>query len=126
MYRLRFVIMISVILSVLLLLGCGEKKQETVENKNIETIELSEILTKTEDFTDKNVTVKGNFFASCSDSCCDNEFILKDGVNQIKVFKSKELELPKMKSSQPIRISGTLKATAENPVILASSVEIIK
>ena len=125
MFRLRFVIRISVILSVLLLIGCG-KKQETVENENIETIELSEILTKTEDFTDKNVTVNGNFFASCTDSCCDNEFILKDGVNQIRVFKSKELELPKMKSSQPIRISGILKATAENPVILASSVEIIK
>ena len=126
MFRLRFVVMISVILSVLLLIGCNEKKQETAENTSIEATKLEEILTKTEDFTEKQVTVKGNFFASCTDSCCDNEFILKDGVNQIKVFKSKELDLPKMKLSQPIRISGILKATAENPVILASSVEIIK
>jgi len=117
--------MISVILSLLFLIGCSEPKQEAVEKINIEATELEEILTNAEDFTDKVVAIKGNFFSSCSDSCCDNEFILKDGVNQIKVFKSKKLTLPKMKASQPIKISGTLKATAENPVILATSVEII-
>ena len=122
----KTLLIILIAVALILIIGWGNKGSESPQNENVPTTKLEEILTKTEDFTDKNVTVKGNFFASCTDSCCDNEFILKDGVNQIRVFKSKELELPKMKSSQPIRISGILKATAENPVILASSVEIIK
>jgi uncharacterized protein YdeI (BOF family) len=126
MIKFKTVTILMVLSAAILLLGCNKKQPEVTTNENIETTKLSEILTKTDNFADKIVTVNGNFFASCSDSCCDNEFILKDGINQIKVFKSKELELPKMKPSQPIRISGILKATAENPVIMASSVEIIK
>ena len=126
MFKSKSIVITLAFSAAILLLGCNKKQPEVTTNENIETTKLSEILTKTDNFADKIVTVNGNFFASCSDSCCDNEFILKDGINQIKVFKSKELELPKMKPSQPIRISGILKATAENPVIMASSVEIIR
>ena len=122
----KTLLIISIAVTLILIIGCGSKGSGSPKIETVPTTKLEEVLAKAEEFTDKNVTVKGNFFASCTDSCCDNEFILKDGINQIKVFKSKELELPKMKSSQPIRISGILKATAENPVILASSVEIIK
>jgi len=122
----KTLLIISIAVILILIVGCGNKESEASPNENLPTTKLEEILTKTDNFADKKVSVSGNFFASCSDSCCDNEFILKDGMNQIKVFKSKELELPKMKSSQPIRISGIVKASAESPFILASAVEIIK
>jgi len=112
------------LLFVVLFWGCAEQKSEN--SKDVKSTKLAEILKQPADYFEKEVVISGNYFTGCSSSCCDNEFILKDGIDQIKVLKSKEVKLPEMKIAQPILVAGILKSTAESPYVQASSVEVRK
>jgi uncharacterized protein YdeI (BOF family) len=110
----------------ILLPGCSDQKSDASAsiNENASITKLAQILKQPSDYVDKAIVVNGNYFTPCSASCCANEFVLKDGINQIKVICAKDLKLPKIKSAQPIKLSGVLKTTAESPYIQANAIEV--
>lgn len=127
MTRFRFTEFILVLFFVTILLpGCSDHKADANASidENASITKLAHILKQPSDFVDKEIVVNGNYFAPCSATCCDNEFVLKDGINQIKVILNKDLKLPKIKPAQPIKLSGILKSTAESPYIQANAVEV--
>ena len=118
--------MFLVFLAALLLAGCGDQKASASAstNENANVTKLAKILKQPADYADKNILVNGNFFPACSDSCCDDEFVLRDGISQIKVMKNAKVEMPEMKNAQPIRVVGMVKATAQSPFIQATAIEV--
>ncbi len=121
-------LLLLVFLFAILLSGCNDQKSDANAsiNENVNTAKLAQILKQPSNYVDKEIVVNGNYFTACAASCCANEFILKDGINQIKVLGSKDLNLSEIKVAQPIRLSGILKSTAETPYLQANAIEVRK
>ncbi len=126
MKKLKTVNLLLVLLFAIVLTGCSDQKTSTNAsiNENVNLTKLAHILKNPSDFVDKNIVVEGNFFPVCADSCCDDEFVLRDGMNQIKIIKKGDIKIPKFKNAQPIRVTGILKTTVQSPFIQATAIEV--
>lgn len=120
--------LIIIIVSVFLLSGCENQKSQSnaVIDENVNNVQLVQLLKQPSNYVEKELVVSGNYFSSCASSCCDTEFILKDGIHQIKVLGNKDMKLSELTVAQPIRLMGILKSTVESPYILASVIEVGK
>lgn len=114
------------LLSVLFLLtGCGEKKTGVDIPGNTEIIKLSEIIKDPIKYNEKKIILEGNFFITCADAGCEDDFTLKEGINSIMVM-TKGFTIPKIAQGQPVKVYGLLKSTTENPYIQALGLEVKK
>lgn len=102
-------------------LGCESKSASKLKNET--TIKLAKVLKQTSDYVGKKVVIDGNYFPACSSSSCTDDFILKNGVVQIKVFTMGNLKFKSIEPAQPLRVSGILRETSESPFIEATVIE---
>ncbi len=123
MVKFKFIKSVLFLLVLLLISGCSEQKNNSKIPENIEEVKLDYILKNQSKYTDTLVVLNGIYAVPCGASCCPNEFSLKDGINSIKVSMAINTVLPKIAISKPVRVFGTLKATAQSPYILAEVVE---
>lgn len=102
-------------------LGCESKSASTLTNED--TVKLAKVLKQTSDYVGKKVVIDGNYFPACSSSHCTDDFTLKSGVDQIKVFTMGNLKFQDIKHAQPLRVAGILRETSESPFIEATVIE---
>jgi hypothetical protein len=102
-------------------LGCENTNASTPKNE--ETVKLAKVLKQTSDYVGKKVVIDGNYFPACSNSRCTDDFILKSGVNQIKVYTLGNWKFKSIKSAQPLKVTGILRETSESPFIEATIIE---
>ena len=102
-------------------LGCENKSASVLEAK--ETIKLSTVLEQTSEYSGKKVVMDGNYFPACSSSHCTEDFILRSGTNQIKVFTMGNLKFKDISQAQPLRVEGIFRETSESPFIEATVIE---
>lgn len=102
-------------------LGCESKSVSTLENE--ETVKLAKVLKERSDYVGKKVVIEGNYFPACSSSHCTDDFTLKSGVDQIKIFTMGNWKFKDIKQAQPLRVSGILRETSESPFIEATVIE---
>lgn len=110
---------VSLVSILLLCPGCGDKKTAS-DPGNVAAVKLEQIIKRPADYSGKEVAVEGNFFPSC----CEDDFVLKDGIGQIQVLKAGALRKFKAKTAQPVRVSGIVRSTAESPYIQATALEV--
>lgn len=106
---------------ILTFLGCDNKNNEILKNK--ETIKLSKVLKQTSDYAGKSVVIDGNYFPACSSSQCNDDFTLRDGLDQIKVFTMGNFKFKSINNAQALRVSGILRETSQSPFIEATVIE---
>jgi hypothetical protein len=102
-------------------LGCEHKTASTLKNE--ETVKLADVLKQIPDYVGKRIVLDGNYFPACSTSHCTDDFTLKSGVDQIKVFTMGNLHLHDVEHAQPLRVAGILRESSESPFLEATVIE---
>ncbi|CAA6819013.1 MAG: Unknown protein [uncultured Sulfurovum sp.] len=102
-------------------LGCESKSPETL--KSTETINLTKILEQTPEYVGKKIVIDGNYFPACSNSNCTDDFILRSGVEQIKIFTMGNFKFKDIKHAQALRVEGVLRKSSESPFLEATVIE---
>lgn len=100
--------------------GCADKKTDAGVPEKPETVKLGQLLKSPAAYAGKTIAVEGNFFPSC----CEEDFVLKDGAEQITVLKAGELVKFKPKTAQPVRVTGIVRSTEESHYIQATALEV--
>lgn len=100
--------------------GCADKKADSEVPAKSEAVKLGQLLKRPADYAGKTVAVEGNFFPSC----CEEDFVLKDGAGQITVVKTGELMKFKPKAARPVRVAGIVRSTEESTYIQATALEV--
>ena len=113
--------LILAILGAFTFLGCESKSASKLENET--TNKLTKVLEQTSNYVGKNIIIDGNYFPACSSTKCTDDFILKSGVSQIKVFTMGNLKFKDIKHAQPLRVSGILRETSQSPFLEATVIE---
>lgn len=99
--------------------GCADKKADAGAPAP-EAVKLGQLLKSPAAYAGKTVAVEGNFFPSC----CEEDFVLKVGAEQITVLKTGELMKFKPKTAQPVRVTGILRSTQDSSYIQATALEV--
>lgn len=100
--------------------GCADKRADNEVHAKPETVKLDQLLKSPADYAGKTVAVEGNFFPSC----CEEDFILKDGAGQITVYKTGELMKFKPKKAKPVRVTGIVRSTEDSSYIQSTALEV--
>jgi hypothetical protein len=113
--------LILALLGTLSFLGCEGKSTSTL--KTTETIQLTKVLEQTSEYVGKKIVIDGNYFPACTTSNCTDDFILRSGVEQIKVFSMGNFKFKDIKHAQALRVAGVLRKSSESPFLEATVIE---
>jgi len=102
-------------------LGCESKTTSTL--KEVEVVKLTKVLAHTSEYVGKKLVLDGNYFPACSSSHCTDDFILRSGVDQIKVYTMGNFKFKSLDHAQPVRVEGVLRASSQSPFIEATVIE---
>jgi hypothetical protein len=103
------------------LLGCESQSNTRLKDENV--IQLSKVLEQTPAYVGQTVVLDGNYFPACSSSNCTDDFILRSGVDQIKVYTMGNFKFKSMDHAQPVRVEGVFRASSQSPFIEATIIE---
>jgi len=102
-------------------LGCESQSNSTLSE--VKVVKLSKVLEQTPAYLGEKIVMDGNYFPACSSSHCTDDFILKGGVDQIKVYTMGNFTFKSLDHAQPVRVEGVLRASSESPFIEATVIE---
>lgn len=119
MFEFNRIVPLILLAALALSAGCADKKTGAGAPAP-EAVKLGQLLKSPAAYAGKTVAVEGNFFPSC----CEEDFVLKDGAEQITVYKTGELMKFKPKTAKPVRVSGIVRATEESAYIQSTALEV--
>lgn len=130
---MRHIPIITALLTVGLLWGCGQKASEdqapAADKPSAASQEkafseakaatIAELLSEPKAYAGKDVSVKGVF----SGICCESDWFLKDGMDTIEVYSTKMCPMPsKSKIQAKVLVIGTVMVRNDHPAITAKEV----
>jgi len=120
----KCIIGLLLVFSILMLsLSCSENTSTTDAQKDKNLVRLAAVMKSQEQYREKEVSMYGTYAGACGNSCCPNEFFLKDGIHSIKVNLADGVTLPRLSLNDPVKVFGIIKPTVQSPYLLAQEVK---
>ena len=104
-----------------LILGCSKFKAGDLIPGSAIKVNISKINNNSKNIVGKKILVVGNFSGVCGSGCC-KEFMLRQGINQIKIDPNR-IKIRNFKIGLPLKIYGILKTTKTSHYLLALGIE---